>query len=61
MRLFHDFLWSAVFLKLTFSELSFRNIIGMSNSLDLDQARRYVGPALGPNCLQSLLAKITKK
>ena len=34
----------------------------MSNSLDLDQeARRYVGPALGPNCLQSLLAETTKK
>ena len=34
----------------------------MSNSLYLDQeARRYVGPALGPNCLQSLLAETTKK
>ena len=24
----------------------------MSNSLDSDQARRNVGPDLGPNCLQ---------
>ena len=24
----------------------------MSNSLDPDQARRFVGPDLGPNCLQ---------
>ena len=26
----------------------------MSNGLDPDQARRYVGPDLGPNCLQRL-------
>ena len=25
----------------------------MSNSLDPDQARHFVGPDLGPNCLQS--------
>ena len=28
----------------------------MSNSLDPDQARHYVGPGLGPNCLQRLSA-----
>ena len=28
----------------------------MSNSLDSDQARRFVGPDLGPNCLQRLSA-----
>ena len=28
----------------------------MSNSLDPDQARQFVGPGLGPNCLQRLLA-----
>ena len=28
----------------------------MSNSLDPDQERHYVGPDLGPNCLQRLLA-----
>ena len=26
----------------------------MSNSLDPDQARRFVGPDLGPNCLPKL-------
>ena len=41
-----------MFLKLNVSKHSFRNIIGMSTSLDLDQAS-YVGPSLGPNCLQS--------
>ena len=28
----------------------------MSNSLDPDQARHFVGPDLGPTCLQRLLA-----
>ena len=28
----------------------------MSNSLDPDQARHFVGPDLGPNCLQRLSA-----
>ena len=28
--------------------------ISVSNSLDPDQARNYVGPDLGPNCLQRL-------
>ena len=28
----------------------------MSNSLDPDQVRRYVGPDLVPNCLQNLSA-----
>ena len=28
----------------------------MSNSLDPDQARRFVGPDRDPNCLQRLLA-----
>ena len=28
----------------------------MSNSLDPDQARLFVGPDLGPNCLQRLSA-----
>ena len=28
----------------------------MSNSLDPDQARHFVGPGLGPSCLQSLSA-----
>ena len=32
------------------------NSIRVSNSLDPDQARRFVGPDLGPNCLQRLSA-----
>ena len=28
------------------------NTIRVSDSLDPDQARRFVGPDLGPNCLQ---------
>ena len=31
----------------------------VSNSLDPDQARHYVGPDLGPNCLQWLSADDT--
>ena len=31
----------------------------MSNSLDPDQARHYVGPDLDPNCLQRLSADDT--
>ena len=44
------------FSKLKFSIKSFRNMIKVSNSLDPDQARRFVGPDLGPNCLQRLSA-----
>ena len=35
-----------------FRKNSFRNTIRVSDSLDPDQARRFVGPGLGPNCLQ---------
>ena len=31
----------------------------MANSLDPDQARRFVGPDLGPNCLPRLSADDT--
>ena len=33
----------------------------MSNSLDPDQARQFVGPDLGSNCLQKLSADDTSK
>ena len=36
---------------------SFRNTIRVTNGLDPDQDRPYVGPDLGPNCLQSLSAE----
>ena len=44
------------FLKFTFQKKSFRNIIRVSNSLDPDQAQHFVGPDLGPNCLQMISA-----
>ena len=36
--------------------LDFFNTFRVSNSLDPDQARHFVGPDLGPNCLQRLSA-----
>ena len=52
----HVFVVCGFFLKLTFSNKSFRNTIRVSNSLDTDQARLFVGPDLGSNCLQRLSA-----
>ena len=45
-----------IFFKWNFSKNYFRNTIRVSNSLDSDQAGCFVGPDLGPNCLQSLSA-----
>ena len=43
------------FSKLTiFKKDNFNNTIRVSYSLDSDQARRFVGPDLGPDCLQRL-------
>ena len=39
--------------KLTFSKISFKDTIRVSNSLDPDQTRCFVEPDLGPNCLQT--------
>ena len=41
--------------------LDFFKTIRVSNSLDPDQARHFVGPDLGPNCLQRLSADIAGK
>ena len=41
--------------------LDFFNTIQVSNSLDPDQALHFVGPDLGPNCLQKLSADIAGK
>ena len=38
-----------------------RNTIRVSNSLDPDQTRHFVGPDLGPNCLQMLSAGDTSR
>ena len=39
---------------------SFRNITRVSKNLDTDQARRFVGPDLGPNCVQRLYRQTSK-
>ena len=39
------------FSKLTFSKISFKNTVRLSNSLDPDQDQRKGGPNLGPSCL----------
>ena len=39
-----------------FQKKSFKNTIRMSNSLEPDQELRYIGPDVGPNCLQRLSA-----
>ena len=52
IKLIMLFLLSADFFsKSTFSKNSVRNTIRVSNSLDRDQARHFVMPDLGPNCL----------
>ena len=48
------------FSKLTFSKISFGITNKVANSLDRDQARRFVGPGLDPYCLQRLSADDTK-
>ena len=48
-------LW--IFLKLTYTKKSFRNTISRKQ-LDPDQARHFVGPDLGPDFLQRLLADV---
>ena len=47
--------------KSTVLKSSFRDTIRMSNSLDTDQARHFVGPDLAPNCLKKISADDTKK
>ena len=42
------------FFKIIFLKNYFRNTIRVSNSLDPDQTRLYVGADLGTNCLQRL-------
>ena len=44
-----------------FRKNSFRKTIRVSNSLDPDHSRHYVGPGLGPNCLQRLPADDTSR
>ena len=41
--------------------LSFRNTIRVSSSFDPDQARHFVGPGLGPNCLEKQKLPLAEK
>ena len=50
------FVLCCFFLESILKKKSFRNTIIVSNSKDPDLARHFVGPDLGPNCLQSLSA-----
>ena len=60
VNFFHDFLSSHsaadFFQNQLISKTSFKNTIRLSNTLDPDQARHFVVPDLGPNCLQRLSA-----
>ena len=61
-----NFLASAVFCVCFFSKLTFLKNYFMIyhfcvNSLDPDQDQHFVGPDLGPNCLQSLSADDTSR
>ena len=49
------------FFKINFFKKAFRNTIRVSNILDPDQARRFVGSYLGLNCLQRLPAGDTSR
>ena len=60
--LFIDFVVCRFFFqKNFFRKKYFRNTIRVSNCLDPDQARHYVGPDLGPNYLQKLSADDTSR
>ena len=48
-----------LFSKSFFPKSSLRNTIIVSNSLDPDHARHFIGPDLVPNCLQNLSADDT--
>ena len=61
-EILHALLLSADLFKIKFFfNNSFRNTIRVSNSLEPDQARRFFGPDLGPNCLQKVSADDTSR
>ena len=47
---FYAFCRLLIFVKINSSKISFRNTVRVSNGLDPDQARRFVGPDLVLNC-----------
>ena len=50
------FVVCSFFFKISFSKISIRNTIWLSNRLDPDQAGHLVGPDLVPNCSQKISA-----
>ena len=50
-----------IFIKINFKKKTIKIIIKVSNSLDPDQARRFVGPVLGSNGLEILSADDTSR
>ena len=57
--MFHAFLLSADFFKNKLFRKILSGIPSVSNSLDIDQTRHFLGPDLGPNCLQKVSADNT--
>ena len=55
------FLSSVDFFQNQLFRKNFKITFKVSNRLDPDQARHLVGPDLGPNCLQRILAKDTSR
>ena len=53
---YNDFCRLLIFFSKLNLKKSFRDTIRVSNGLDPDQDRHYVGPDLDPNCLQRLSA-----
>ena len=58
---FSSFLSPADIFQNIFSNRYFKNTFRVSNSLDPDQARHFVGPDLGPNGFAKLTADDTSK
>ena len=59
MYVYHEIIfYMSIFI---FFKISFRNTLRVSNSLDPDQARHFVGTGLDPNCLQKLSADDTSR
>ena len=54
---FHAFFVVCYYFQNQISNKYFRNTIKVSNSLDPGQARYFVGPGLGPNCLQNVISR----
>ena len=57
--IFQVFYRLLISLKFTILTTSFKNTMSDLNRVDPDRARRFVGPDLGPNCLQRLSADDT--